>query len=252
MKDTKGRAFVGTSGFSYGHWKGIFYPEGLPTNQWFSYYTKFFDTVELNNTFYHLPRETTVKKWKDTSPDNFIFSVKGSKFITHVKKLVDVKDSLQLFESRATLLGDKLGVILFQFPPSFKKDIGKLESFLPLLTPKRRYTMEFRHKSWFSDDVYEILKKYNVSLCASDTPRYPYYEVLTADFMYIRLHGHEVLYASDYSEEVLKEYAEKIKAFNEKKIDVYIYFDNDFYGYAVKDAKRLKELLGVTSPLLQE
>jgi len=244
MVGKKGKTFIGTSGFSYGHWQGVFYPEELPKNQWFVYYTGVFDTVELNNTFYHLPRESTVEKWEKTSPDGFTFAVKGSKFITHIKKLVDVGESLRLFESRAALLGDKLGVILFQFAPSFKKDIDLLENFLKLLSPQKRYTMEFRHKSWFSDDTYDILKKYNISLCASDTPKYPYCEVLTADFMYIRLHGHEVLYASDYSEEVLKEYGQKIKEWNEQGIDVYTYFDNDYYGYAVKNAKRLKELLG--------
>lgn len=113
------------------------------------YYTGFFDTVELNSSFYHLPRETTVKKWKDTSPDDFILSVKGSKFITHVKKLVDVADSLHLFKSRVDLLENKLGVILFQFPPSFKKDIERLEGFLKFLSSQKRYTMEFKYKSWF-------------------------------------------------------------------------------------------------------
>lgn len=235
--------YIGTSGYGYSHWKGVFYPEELPYREFFSYYTKFFDTVELNNTFYHIPRESTIEKWDKGSPENFIFSIKANKSITHIKRLKNAENSLKLFESRIAALQEKIGVILFQLPPSFKKDLSLLKDFLTMLNPKWKYTFEFRHKSWFTDETYSILKEKNIALCISDTPRYPYEEVITANYTYIRLHGHTVLYASDYSNEALGEYAEKIRKWNEKGITAYVYFDNDYYGYAVKNALYLKKIL---------
>ncbi len=235
--------YIGTSGYGYSHWKGVFYPEGLATKDFFSYYIKFFDTVELNNTFYHIPKETTVQKWFNNAPENFIFSVKANKSITHIKRLKNAENSLALFNGRILPFKEKLGVILFQLPPSFKKDLSVLKNFLSLLEGDKKYTFEFRHESWFADDTFALLKEKNAALCISDTPRYPYSEVITADFAYVRLHGHKILYASDYSNEMLRTYAEKIKKWNEKGISAYVYFDNDYYGYAVKDALYLKKIL---------
>ena len=235
--------YIGTSGYGYSHWKGIFYPEKLPYREFFSYYTEFFDTVELNNTFYHTPRESSIEKWYKSSPPHFIFSIKANKSITHIKRLKNAENSLKLFEGRIASLKEKIGVILFQLPPSFKKDIAVLKDFLAMLDLKWKYTFEFRHKSWFTDETYSLLKEKNVALCISDTPRYPYDETITANYTYIRLHGHKVLYASNYSNEVLQKYAEKIKKWNEKGITAYVYFDNDYYGYAVKNALYLKKIL---------
>ena len=235
--------FIGTSGFFYRHWKGIFYPEGLPQKKWLEFYANSFGTLELNNTFYRLPRKSTVKGWVNRTPDNFVFSVKGSKFITHTKRLRNVEKSVQLFMQRALLFENKLGVILFQLPPSMKKDAVLLKNFLSLLNKNKRYAIEFRHKSWLSDEIYTTLKEYNIAFCISDTPQYPYAEVVTANFSYIRLHGHTVLYASDYTKNQVTHYANLIKKWNKNNIQAYIYFDNDFSGYAIKNALQLKKLL---------
>ncbi len=241
--------FIGTSGFSYRHWKGVFYPEELSQKKWLEFYTKSFNTLELNSTFYHLPKESTVKNWVKRTPNDFVFSVKASRFITHMKKLKDAQESIQLFMQRASLFMDKLGVILFQLPPSMKKDAALLKDFLLLLDKDKRYAFEFRHKSWISDDIYSILKEYNVAFCISDTPEYPYAEVITANFSYIRLHGHTVLYASNYTEEQLRRYAYLVNQWNKNGIFAYIYFDNDFSGYAVKNALQLKKMISDSSPI---
>ena len=235
--------YIGTSGLSYEHWKGVFYPEDLKLKDFLSFYTRYFDTVEMNNTFYHTPRDTSIEKWMSETSQNFVFSIKASRFITHIKRLKDVEDSLELFLQKAELFGDKLGAILFQLPPSLRADVSLLRDFLLLLPKEKHFTIEFRHKSWLSDEVFTLLSDYNIAFCISDTPRYPYAEVVTADFSYIRLHGHEVLYASSYSDEQLNHYAKFIKKWNKKGIEFFVYFDNDFYGYAVKNALKLKEIL---------
>jgi uncharacterized protein YecE (DUF72 family) len=237
------RNFIGTSGFSYAHWKGVFYPEGLAQRKWLEFYSQTFNTVELNSTFYHLPKESTIENWVKRTPKGFTFSVKASKFITHIKRLKDVGENVKLFMKHILLFKDKLGVILFQLPPSMKKDTELLKEFLSLLEQNKRYTIEFRNESWFSKDVYNILEENNVAFCISDTPRYPYAEVITANFSYIRLHGHTELYASNYTEEQLKHYAGLIKKLNKTNIPVYLYFDNDFEGYAVKNALQIIKML---------
>ncbi len=239
----KAKNFIGTSGFSYSHWKGIFYPEDLPSSKFLEFYAENFDTVEMNSTFYHTPRDTTIQNWVKKTPVNFVFSVKASKFITHIKRLKDAKESVEKFLQKAELFGDKLGVILFQLPPSLKKDTALLSEFIEDLDKSKKYTIEFRHKSWLSDEVYDILKKNNIAFCISDTPRYPYAEVITANFSYVRLHGHTQLYASEYTQEQLEHYAEFIMRNNKKGISFYVYFDNDFYGHAVKNARELKDLV---------
>ncbi len=239
----KAKNFIGTSGFSYSHWKGVFYPEDLPSSKFLEFYAKNFDTVEMNSTFYHTPRDSTIRNWIEKTPENFVFSVKTSKFITHIKRLKDSGGSVEKFLQKAELFGKKLGVILFQLPPSLKKDAVLLSEFIGTLDKSKKYAFEFRHKTWLSEDVYEILKKNNIAFCISDTPRYPYAEVITADFSYVRLHGHTKLYASEYTKEQLIHYAELISENNKKGISFYVYFDNDFYGYAVKNALELKNLI---------
>jgi uncharacterized protein YecE (DUF72 family) len=239
----KVKNFIGTSGFSYSHWRSIFYPETLKSADFLRFYSGYFNTVEMNSTFYHTPRDSTIEKWVRTTPENFVFSVKASKFITHVKRLKDTRDSLSLFLQKAELFGKKLGVILFQLPPSLKKDLVLLKNFLDLLPKDKLFAMEFRHKSWLDEEVYSLLKDYNVAFCISDTPRYPYAEVITANFSYVRLHGHEILYASSYTEEQLSYYADLIKRWNKNGVGFFVYFDNDFYGNAVKNALELKKLI---------
>ncbi len=243
-----GKVWIGTSGWNYPHWKNVFYPENLPSREWLSFYTREFSAVEVNYSFYRLPKPETYRKWAEQTPPDFIFSLKASRFITHVKRIKDVKSPLKIFLENARVLGGKLGPILFQLPPSFRQDLGRLEGFLKILPKDLRFAFEFRHPSWFPArggedwEVYRILRKYNAALIASDTSRYPYAEVQTSDFFYVRLHGHEILYASKYRRSQLKEYAEKIKAWRQGG-DVFVFFDNDFGGFAVENARQLLKLL---------
>lgn len=256
--------FIGTSGWSYNHWRGIFYPQGLQQTAWLEFYSRHFCTVEVNSTFYHLPREETVRNWVKKTPTDFLFSVKASRFITHFKQLTDPEESLKKFWQVLHWFSPKLGPVLFQFPSKFTKNLERLEKFLDVLSqkvvpgkirtsedhqknayPKNKIltSLEFRHSSWFCSEVYALLSKYNVCLCFSDTPRYPYEEEITADFVYLRLHGHERLYVSKYTQSQLSDYARKIKKWSKKVGDVYCYFDNDAYGYAVENAKELEEMV---------
>ena len=237
-----GKVFIGTSGWVYPHWRGPFYPKDLSEKEWLKFYTDSFSTVELNASFYHLPKEKTFKSWYERTPANFVFAVKGSRFITHMKKLKDCQGPLENLLQAAANLKEKLGPVFFQLPPSFKADSERLKEFIKLLPGNQRFAFEFRHPSWFVDEIYTILRKANCALIASDTPRYPYEEVQTANFMYLRLHGHEQLYASSYSEKQLKDYAGKIKDW-QKTSDIFVFFDNDFNANAVKNAKELIKLL---------
>ncbi len=237
------KIYIGTSGYSYQHWKDIFYPEDVKQNKWLEYYSQHFNTVELNVTFYRLPGEKIFSGWYERTPKDFLFVVKGSRYITHIKKLNDCKDPLNLLMSRAELLKEKLGVILWQLSPSFKIDIEKLEKFLIISSNLKvcRQAFEFRHQSWFCKEVYDLLKKYNVALCIADSSRWPQSEEITADFVYLRFHGGKELYGSEYSDRELKVWAEKIKRWQKTK-DIYVYFNNDAHGYAVENAKTLKKL----------
>ena len=234
---------IGTSGWTYKHWEGLFYPVKWPKSKWLEYYTRHFDTVELNATFYRLPNPTTFENWKERTPDNFLWSVKGSKFITHTSRLETPVAPLNRLYKAAAGLGEKLGVILFQLPPSLAFDEALFRHFCISLDPYVRHALEIRHPSWINDQVFGLLRELNMALCVADTAgRYPSCEAMTADFAYVRLHGSRKLYASDYSEEELCTWAEKVNAWNR---DAFIYFDNDFEGRAVNNARRLKEIMGV-------
>lgn len=260
--------YVGTSGYSYGHWIGVLYPPELSQTKWLEHYCQFFNTVELNVTFYRLPTASTFKGWRKRTPDNFWFALKGSRFITHIKKLGDCEEPLELFLQRTEELGDKARVILWQLPPRLKVDLEKLEKFCRLLSTHEKarkylHAFEFREKTWFCKDVYNILRSYNFSLALADWPfilqtegkpqeigiikyKAPKVDVEeTADFLYIRRHGAVALYASNYSEEELQRDARYIKEWFREGKEVYIYFNNDAYGYAVRNALFLKKLLEV-------
>lgn len=243
----KGKIFIGTSGYSYTHWgEGVFYPEGLKENKWLEYYCRFFNTVELNVTFYRLHQKNVFKGWNKRTPKDFLFVAKGSRYITHVKKLKDINEPLIRLFDLLKELREKLGVVLWQFPPGMKVDIKKLDNFCEKISKyKIRHAFEFRHPSWFNEEIYCLLKKYNFSLCIAHSPYWPLVEVVTSDFVYLRFHGGESLYGSNYSEKELKSWANKAKIWLSKGLDFYAYFNNDAYGYAVKNALRLKELLTI-------
>lgn len=235
--------YIGTSGWHYADWKGIFYPVDLPKSKWLGFYARHFLTVELNNSFYHLPSEKAFVNWREASPGGFIFAVKVSRFITHVKRLKNAEEPLQNFLERADLLVDKLGPLLYQLPPNMKRNDERLESFLSILPGQYRHVFEFRHESWFDDEVLRILMRYNAGFCIFDMPDLTSPVAATADFAYIRFHGSAGLYSSSYSDKELAEWADKITELSKKVKAVYIYFNNDVAGYAIDNAKTLIEAL---------
>lgn len=250
-----GKLYIGTSGWVYGHWEEIFYPEDLPSKDKLKYFSQHFKTAEINYSFYHLPRPSTYQNWYIQTPRNFIFAVKASRFITHIKRLMDVKGAWGQFLENALYLKEKLGPILFQFPPSFQatnKNFERLKIFLKEIVRHcrkikamaiiLRYTFEFRHESWCDKKIYNLLKKRNIAWVIADSPRYPKSEVVTADFVYIRMHGSKILFASKYTKKEISSLAQKIKNWLKQGLDVYCYFNNDAYGYAIENAKALLDL----------
>jgi uncharacterized protein YecE (DUF72 family) len=232
---------IGTSGWIYNHWAEIFYPKDCAKAKWLEFYAEHFGTVELNASFYRLPKPQTFENWRKRTPDHFLWAVKASRYITHIKRIKDIQEPLERFFSAVAPLEEKRGPLLFQLPPTLSFDEAVLSHFCKQLKANHLCTLEVRHPSWAQKRALAILKDHNVALCASDTAgRYTYIEEGTATFRYIRLHGSKKLYASEYSEEELQEYARKIRAWSK---DTYLYFDNDFSGYAIKNAKRLKEIL---------
>lgn len=239
------KSYIGTSGYNYSHWSdGVFYPEELSQSKWLEYYSQFFNSVELNVSFYRLPSKKTFENWYKRTPEDFYFIAKGSRFITHIKKLSDCKEPLGLFLENSSGLKEKLSCILWQLPPRLKRDLVKLENFLKLLegsTKTTRQAFEFRNMSWFDKETYEVLKRYRVCLCIAHSHHWPCVKEITSDFLYLRFHGGEILYGSNYSEEELKEWADFVKSTKIKEI--FAFFNNDAYGFAVKNALRFKELL---------
>lgn len=244
---SRGKAYIGTSGYSYEHWADdIFYPKGLPKDKWLEFYVKYFKSAELNVTFYRLPSKAAFAGWNKRTPKDFAFAVKGSRFITHIKRLKDCQKPVGLFFNRAGALKNKLSVVLWQLPPNFRAKPNRLSDFLKQLKKFKhiRHAFEFRNKSWFSDEIYEILKEANMAICIADYPKFAKGPPLTADFAYIRRHGPGTfLYAGCYSNAALKKDAAKIKKLLKDGIDVYIYFNNDAMGYAVKNAQALQGFL---------
>jgi uncharacterized protein YecE (DUF72 family) len=242
-----GRIWIGTSGFTYPHWRGVLYPEGVPQRRWLEVYSGTFSAVEVNATFYRLPAESTVEGWFDRTPPDFTFAVKGSRFITHVRRLRDVDSAVDLFFSRVSVLGEKLGPVLFQLPPQLKADLGLLAAFAALLPPGRRCALEFRHQSWFTEEVYGILRGRDLALCVHDHHGTACPAVLTAGWAYLRLHGPGGRYAGMYGPEGLEGWAGKLSDWVDQGIDAYVFFNNDAGGNAVRDAVRLKAMVGGAS-----
>ena len=234
---------IGTSGWHYKHWKGTFYPEGTKDADQLKQYIKTFRTVELNNSFYRLPEAATFTAWKEAVPDGFVFSVKASRYITHVKKLHDTAEAAQTFLERAAHLGNKLGPVLFQLPPGWSVNIGRLEEFLNDLPAKYRYTFEFRNRSWYDQEVYALLRKHRCAFCIYELDGHLSPTEVTAGFVYVRLHGPGRKYQGSYTETVLKGWMDQCREWQHEGRDVYMYFDNDQAGYAAFNARRLLELL---------
>jgi len=236
---------IGTSGWHYAHWEGLYYPDKLPKSKWFEYYAKDFDTVEINNTFYQLPKDQTFKNWHEQAPKNFLFTVKANRFITHIKRLKDPAEPLERFFAGARLLKENLGPFLYQLPPSMHKDLDRLKSFIKCLPKGKLSVFEFRHKSWFSDDTYELLDKFSVGFCIHDLVGVPTPRIITGDLIYIRFHGPTGRYQGNYTKAMLKNWADWLKEHIKKAHSIYAYFNNDIHAYAVYNAKTLKEQVDV-------
>jgi uncharacterized protein YecE (DUF72 family) len=235
---------IGCSGFSYRHWRGNFYPEGLPQKEWFRHYGSVFHTVELNVTFYRTPTADTFKHWREQSVADFSFALKGSRYITHIKRLTENEAPLAKFFDAAGELKEKLQVILWQFPPQFKCDLQRLENFLDLLAEYRvRSALEFRNESWLCPEVTKLCRARNVSLCMADWPPFLDETPLTADFVYIRRHGRQGSYNGDYSRQELEQDAARISSYLRKDLDVFIYFNNDAGGAAPRNALELATIM---------
>lgn len=241
---SQSKIHIGTSGWSYKHWKGLFYPGDIKNADEFDYYKSNFSTVEINYTFYRLPSIKTFEKWKASVSDDFIFSLKASRYITHFNSLKESGDSLGHFLEKAEILEDKLGPILFQLPPQFHFNYKRLESFLKLLPASKRFVFEFRHKSWFVDDIYDLLSAYNCAFCIYELQGKLSPIQVTTDFVYVRLHGpSKNKYEGDYSEEILSHWADECVDWKKESKEVFIYFDNDQHAYAPKNAKELIEMI---------
>ncbi|MBU5613678.1 DUF72 domain-containing protein [Geomonas azotofigens] len=238
------KLYLGCSGFSYNHWRGNFYPAELKTKEWFEHYRSVFDTVELNVTFYRTPTAATFKHWHDESEPGFSFAVKGSRYITHIKRLHDIETALSRFFTPTRELQEKLQVVLWQFPPQFKVDLKRLESFLDQVAPYHgRQTLEFRNETWLTDEVVSLCRDRNVSLCMADHPVFIDAPPITADFVYIRRHGMEGSYNGFYTKEQLEKDVARIRKYLSRGLDVYIYFNNDMGGAAPQNARDLATML---------
>ncbi len=241
--DVAGKIYVGTSGWNYKHWVGLFYPEKLPQREMLRFYANHFDAVEINNSFYQLPKLTTFANWRETVPRNFTFAVKASRFITHMKKLkAPITSSRKLF-THVDRLGDKLGPILFQLPPHWHCDTVRLARFLKAMPATYRYVFEFRDESWLQPKVYRLLAQHNVALCIHDLGNGGPREI-TADFTYVRFHGPgKSAYSGSYDRSVLRTWASRIERWQRSLDSVYVFFNNDIGGHAIRNAITLRELL---------
>lgn len=234
---------IGTSGWHYEHWRGPFYPEEISNEELLSYYAKVFHTVEINNSFYRLPTEKTFKNWRDRVPDGFIFSVKASRYITHTKKLKDPQEPVANFMKRVEVLEDKLGPILFQLPPRWRVNPGRLREFLEVLPEGFHYAFEFRDSSWFDQRVVDALADQGAAFCIYHLNQRTSPKEVTADFVYIRLHGPDGAYQGKYDISELSGWAGAFSTWERGSKEIYCYFDNDERGYAAEDALKLKEMV---------
>ena len=243
-----GRVFIGTSGYAYPHWRGRFYPTALPATRWLAHYAEHFSTVELNRPFYQLPTAATFAAWRRAAPRRFVFAVKASRYLTHMKKLKDPGPPLRRLLGRARALGPTLGPVLFQLPPNFAANPERLDRFLAALrrqrsVPKLRAVLEVRHESWLAPDIVGRLDRARVALCLHDSAQLSVTGPITAPFVYIRRHGTSGRYHGSYPTRMLVQDAVRIRSWLRQGRDVYVYFNNDHRAFAVANALKLKRIL---------
>lgn len=237
------RIHIGCSGWNYRHWRGLFYPTELRVAQWFEFYARRFDTVEINNTFYRLPEPPVFTAWRAQAPAGFVYAVKASRYLTHMKKLKDPGEPLARILGRAALLGAHLGPVLYQLPPGWRVDVARLAEFLRLLPPAISHVLEFREPSWYADEVLALMHERAVGLCVHDMPGSAIARAAIGAAVYVRFHGPTGHYSGSYDAAALQPWAEWIAEVHRQGRDVYVYFNNDIGGHAITDAERLRGLL---------
>lgn len=242
------RVHIGTSGWSYKHWKGLYYPQKLATTKWLSFYAEDFETTEINSSFYRLPSEETVLNWIRQVPDEFLFCPKMSRFITHMKKLNDPEEAMERYFEVFHHMKKRMGPVLVQLPPMLAFNFDKAEFFYSLLRKKYKsysFVMEVRHDTWLKEESLTLMTKFDIGLVISQSgTKFPYSELVTAKNIYVRFHGPKELYASRYSDKMLESFADKFYRWLKEGHEIWAFFNNDIHGYAPEDAKRLMMLMG--------
>ena len=238
---------IGTSGWSYKHWRDNFYPKGTKSADYLSYYAEHFSTTEINTTFYHLPRISTVENWKDKVPDTFRFCIKMSRYLTQMKKLLEPEEPLERFITAIEPVKHLCGVVLLQLPPSLAFDYERADYLFSLLKKEYndyQFALEMRHSSWLEIDSISLLTKYEIAFVISQSGnRFPYAEMITAKNIYVRFHGPDALYASSYSDDSLRYYAAKFLQWQKEGHTVWAYFNNDINGHAIANANALMNMI---------
>ena len=234
---------IGTSGWVYKHWRGLYYPPDLRQSEWFGFYARQFETVEINNSFYRLPSEAAFDAWRAQALPGFLYSLKASRFLTHLKKLKDPEEPIRIFFERAGRLGPALGPVLYQLPPNWRADLPRFEHFLGALPRGYLHAIEFRDPSWLVEEVFRLMEQFGVAHCIHDMPPLEVPERVTASQVYLRFHGDRD-HSGDYPTPVLEVWARRIIDWQAQGLDVYAYFNNDPGGNALRNASTLKGLLG--------
>lgn len=232
--------YIGTSGWNYDSWRADFY-RGIPRKDWLGFCAERFNSVEVNASFYRLQSRETFRRWRDATPSGFRFAIKGNRYLTHNKKLADPLPAIRLERDRARGLGGKLAAVVWQLPERFHKNMERLEGFARALKNWRtvRHAIEFRHDSWFDEEVAACLDAHRIAVCQSDAADWPLWNAVTTDMVYVRLHGHDVTYASSYSDKALAQWSRRVRRWSREGRDVHVYFDNDALGAAPRNAMEL-------------
>lgn len=233
---------IGCSGWQYRHWRGNFYPADLPASRWLEHYARHFDTVEINNTFYRLPEAKTFAEWRRRAPASFLYAVKASRFITHMKKLKDPEEPLDRLFTRASKLGPSFGPVLYQLPPRWPVNVERLAAFLRALPKRHNHTMEFRDPTWYCSDVFALLERYRVALCVHDMAGSASGRLAIGPFVYARFHGTSK-YSGSYDDKTIEAWADWMVERVRAGAPVFAYFNNDVGGHAPRDAVRLRSAI---------
>jgi uncharacterized protein YecE (DUF72 family) len=235
---------IGCSGWVYKHWRGLLYPEELPQRLWFGRYAEEFDTVEINNSFYRLPAGDTFEKWRKQAPPGFCYALKANRYLTQAKKLKDCEEPLERMMTAVRRLGDRLGPMLYQLPPTMKINLERLQSFLHILPKDVTSVFEFRNSSWYEPELYALLERYGASFCVHDMPGSASERIAVGPIVYVRFHGGEGKYWGRYSDEGLLEWTDWLLNQTKRGRSAWCYFNNDIHGHAIEDARTLKSMVG--------